>query len=56
VYGRRLAGSALLARIASAYRHARSGLLRLIFRRINVKSLRGRLRRSDGPRAISGGR
>jgi hypothetical protein len=56
VYGRRLAGSALLARIAAAYRHARSGLLRLIFRRINVKSLQGRLRRSDGPRAISGGR
>jgi hypothetical protein len=33
VYGRRQPGSILLMRIATAYRHARLGLLRLIFRR-----------------------
>ncbi|HUP83309.1 MAG TPA: transglutaminaseTgpA domain-containing protein [Candidatus Limnocylindria bacterium] len=32
-YGRRQPGSVLLLRIAEAYRHARTGLLRLIFRR-----------------------
>lgn len=53
VYGRRLAGSALLMRIAAAYRHARTGLLRLIFKRLNIQSLQQRMRRSDGPRAIS---
>ncbi|MEP7360206.1 MAG: transglutaminaseTgpA domain-containing protein [Chloroflexota bacterium] len=33
VYGRRAPGSVVLIRIADAYRHIRSGLLRLLFRR-----------------------
>jgi hypothetical protein len=33
VYGRRPPGSVVLIRIAGAYRHIRSGLLRLVFRR-----------------------
>jgi hypothetical protein len=33
VYGRRAPGSVVLIRIADAYRHVRSGLLRLVFRR-----------------------
>lgn len=52
VYGRRLAGSALLMSIAAAYRHARTGLLRLIFRRPNLRFGRS-LRSPRGPRAIS---
>ena len=46
VYGRRQAGSLLLMRIATAYRHARMGLLRLIFRRPRL----GRGPRSGAPR------
>jgi hypothetical protein len=53
VYGRREAGSMLLIRIAAAYRHARTGLLRLLFRRPNFRLGRG-LRGFRGPRAISG--
>jgi transglutaminase-like putative cysteine protease len=52
VYGRRQPGSILLTRIALAYRHARTGLLRLLFRRPNVKLGRG-LRGRAWPRAIS---
>jgi len=55
VYGRREAGSMLLMRIGAAYRHARTGLLRLLFRRPNFRLGRG-LRGFRGPRAISGRR
>jgi transglutaminase-like putative cysteine protease len=55
VYGRREAGSMLLMRIGAAYRHARTGLLRLLFRRPNLRLSRG-LRGFRGPRAISGRR
>jgi hypothetical protein len=52
VYGRRQPGSILLMRIATAYRHARMGLLRLIFRRPRL----GRGPRSSGAPRISGKR
>jgi transglutaminase-like putative cysteine protease len=45
VYGRRLAGSALLQRIAAAYRHARTGLLRLVFKRLQAIQMPAMLRR-----------
>ncbi len=49
VYGRRQPGSILLMRIATAYRHARMGLLRLIFRRPRL----GRGPRSSGGPRVS---
>jgi hypothetical protein len=52
VYGRRQPGSVLLMRIATAYRHARMGLLRLIFRRPRL----GRGPRSSGAPRIIGKR
>jgi transglutaminase-like putative cysteine protease len=52
VYGRRQPGSILLTRIAAAYRHARIGLLRLVFRRPKL----GRGPRSSGAPSISGKR
>lgn len=52
VYGRREPGSVLLMGIAAAYRHARTGLLRLLFRRPNLRIGRS-LRGSRGPRSIS---
>lgn len=52
VYGRRAAGSALLVRIGAAYRHARTGLLRLLFRRPKFRLGRG-LRSAKGPGATS---
>jgi hypothetical protein len=52
VYGRRQPGSVLLMRIATAYRHARMGLLRLIFRWPRF----GRGPRSSGAPRVSGKR
>ncbi|MEA2677822.1 MAG: hypothetical protein QOJ81_1963 [Chloroflexota bacterium] len=53
VYGRRQPGSVLLLRIGEAYRHARNGLLRLIFRRPRL----GRGPRSaNKPRVTTGRR
>lgn len=53
VYGRRPPGSVVLIRIASAYRHIRAGLLRLVFRRPRfTRGPRGP-RTPRGPRAGS---
>lgn len=55
VYGRRQPGSMLLLRLAAAYRHARTGLLRLIFKRLNFQIPR-RLSIPRGPRNTAGRR